>query len=469
MLPGVYETIKDGGLGLISAANAGVFGIVGNASSGVAGQIYYLNDPATAEATFGYGTLLERILDAFANGATRILAIKADPTGGTAAANGSVTHQVSGTSSGTCTLTGTPKADRDCKVLITSGGATGAIGGGGVKIKISKNGGISYGDEITLPASSPQTIDLGQGTSVVLTDNATPAGSFVIDDYWTFGPREAKPTTGNALAAAEALAVNDEVNWVHVTDVTDNTFWASLSSFCATLLSQHRYIFFITEAAKPTSTTAAWVTSSVSAASAFFQERVMVWLGWGLLTDRHGDAMVRNGAGVIDGLLASAKVQESIGWVGGFPINNMLSHFPQNLTDAQIETLDQARYGTFRFWPGHGFRVTNGRLMASLTSDFRYVETLRVINKAVKLVRVAAIPFVQAVADAAGLIAFQKSLEAPLEQMKSDDEIDSFQILIPTGQNILSTGTVNVQLTIVSKGIMRIINLVFGLGQAKAA
>ena len=46
-LPNVHEEIKDGGLGLIAPANAGVFGIVGNASKGNNEQIYYLNDPAT--------------------------------------------------------------------------------------------------------------------------------------------------------------------------------------------------------------------------------------------------------------------------------------------------------------------------------------------------------------------------------------------------------------------------------------
>jgi hypothetical protein len=471
-LPNVNEAIKDGGLGMIAPANSGVFGIVGNASAGNNEEIYILNDPATAEDTFEAGSMLERINDAFGTpGATKIIAVRADPTGGTAAASGTTTPDGSNTSTGTVTTSGTPKSDRDFKLIVTSGGVDGSIVGGGVKIKISQNGGSTYNDVVSLGSSSPQTVALGNGSNVVLTDHATPASSFVADDSWTWECTEAKPTTQKVLDAVEILAENNEIAWIHVCDATDGTFWASISTFNAELKLKHKYIRFLLESDRPTSseTTDQWITALNSDSAAFFDKDVVVNAGWGFYTDRNGNKVIRNGAGIIDGLRAQGKVNESIGWVGGKPVKPMLSLYPTDLSEAQIETLDETgRYATFRFWPGHGFRATGGRTMASITSDYQYDEYLAVLYKGVKLVRTAAVPFVNSVADTAGLIALQKTCEAPVDSMVSNDEIDGFEVLIPAGQNVVSLGEVKVQLTMVVKGIMRTISITFGLGKLAA-
>ncbi|UCE67657.1 MAG: hypothetical protein JSU85_06515, partial [Candidatus Zixiibacteriota bacterium] len=436
-LPNVNEVIKDGGLGVISAASAGVFGIEGNASMGTVETPYAIGDPATAEDTFEAGTLLERILDAFANGAIRIIAVRTDATGGTATDKGTPTADTGNTSTGTVDTTGTPKNDRDIKLVITDGGVDGSLAAGGVKIKISKNGGLSYEDEISLGASSPQSVDLGNGTGVTLTDNVTPAGSFVENDFWTWSCTEAKPTTQKKLDAIEKLAENNEISWIHVTDATDETFWASLSTLNATIKAGHKYIWFLAESDRPSGaeTTAEWVTSLETASASFFDSDVCISAGWGLLTDKNGDSLIRNGAAIMSGLFAGADVNECIGHVGGFKINNMLSLYPTDLTEALIESLDVARYATFRFWPGHGYRVTDDRAMASLTSDFQRVRHTRTLYKAVKLARTAALPFVNAVASESGLIALQKACETPLDRMKSDGEIEGYTVVIPAGQD----------------------------------
>ena len=53
--------------------------------------------------------------------------------------------------------------------------------------------------------------------------------------------------------------------------------------------------------------------------------------------------------------------------------------------------------------------------------------------------------------------------------MKSAGEIEGFEVLIPSGQDIVGTGEVKVQLSIIVKGIMRKITLIFGLTKALAA
>jgi hypothetical protein len=126
-LPNVQEVIKDGGLGVISTANAGVFGMEGNASAGTVETLYAIGDPATAEDTFEAGTLVERILDAFANGATRIIACRVD-TAGTPPPF----------PSGTGTVTTTEPQKRRFQTQDRRRHDNGSLTAGGIKIKISR-------------------------------------------------------------------------------------------------------------------------------------------------------------------------------------------------------------------------------------------------------------------------------------------------------------------------------------------
>lgn len=470
-LPNVHEQIKDGGLGLVPPGMARTFGIVGNSSGGTAEEIYGFNDPATAEETLGKGTLVERIQAAFALGAQRVKAVRVDPTGGTAADPGTVTAGASNTGTGTVTTSGTPENDRDFKAICTVSGGVGTA-----KVKISYNGGITYQEERLLKETAvgppkEAEIDLGNGSKVKFTDAATmPEASFIKDDYWTWQCTEAKPTDAKRIDAAEKLGEDNEVWWILISDASDSTFWASISTIIADLQLKHRYIFFICETDRPSGaeTTQEWVSALETEADGFEDKDICICAGWLLLADRTGMALIQNGGGVICGLMASkSKVSESIGWVQNFPISPGISLFPLDLTEALIETLDLARYTTFRSFPGYGFRVTNCRQMANITSDYRYTETLEVVYKAVRLVRTAAVPYIQAGADEAGLIAYQKALEGPLEYMKADKDIVGYELSIPSGQNVTSTGEVKAYLTLIPVPIMRKLTIVFGLGAPK--
>ena len=472
MLPGTTINIKDGGLGLLSSGGDGIHAKVGTCSDGENEQIYIFTDPSDAEETLGQGTLVEMILDSFASGSTKVLAVKADPSGGDAADAGTPAADSSNTSTGTVTTSGTPKNDRDFVIKIDDGGADGSIAGGGVRVMISKNGGKTFGPSTALLPSSPQTLSLGNGSSVVLTDNATPAGSFVEGDFWEWSSSEAKATNEKILDAVEVAAESNEIEFIHVCGSNDSTFWASISAFNAELQLKQKYIFFLLEAAKPTGgqSTDAWVTASVTASVSYFDSDVCISLAYALMADRNGQTFVRNMAGDAAGLSSKAKVNESIGWVEGMPLENVSQLFPYDLKDGHIDTLqEQGRYLTARFWAGHGFRMTNGRAMATITSNYQYLENLRPLYKAVRLVNRVVIPKTNSIANEAGLIDLQKRAEGPLMQMVSDEECEGYEVNIPSGQNIKSTGKVKVKVGVENSAIMRTIDLTFGLTNNQAA
>lgn len=470
-LPNVFEQIKDGGLGLAAPALARVFGAVGNCSKGTVEQIYAFNDPDTLEDTLGQGTLVDQLLSAFANGARRVKAVRCDVTGGTAADPGTVVDDVGNTGTGTAEATGTPTNDRDFRAVCTVSGGVGTA-----KVKLSYDGGVSYGEELLLVETLPgppkaAELDLGNGSKIKFTDAITvPEGSFVVNDAWTWQCSEAKPTTEKRLDAIDVIVEDLEIWWVHVTDVSDETDWASISTLRGELLTKHVYLDFLMEGDRPgaAETTDQWVIALQASSAGFYDYGIAVNAGWLLYVDRNGYSVIRNGAGIVSGLRASkSKVCESIGWVRGYPVRGALGLFPTDLKNSHIETLDIARYVTFRFFQGYGYRVTNARQMATETSDYRYGETVETVFKAVRLVRTAAMPYIEALADEAGLIAYQKSIESPLEMMLDDGEITGYELSIPPGQDIHGTGEVKAYLTIIPVAIMRKLTIEFALSKPK--
>lgn len=466
-LPGVNETIKDGGMGIIPP-NAEVFGIVGNAGAGTVEQLYIIGSPTEALDTFGSGTLLEKIRDIYsvANAPSKVYAVRADPTGGTAADFGTPVADGSNTSTGTVVTSGVPTEDRLYSLLITDAGVDGSIVGTGIKVKISENGGLTYGEERSLGSTSPEVITLDNGEIITLTDNATPAGSFVLDDSWTWRCTEAKATTANVLAAFDVVAAEAEVGRILVAEAVDSTFAASISTKLTALNALHQYVTVMLESDPPDigEATATWVTSQPTEWDTFFNYRILVVPGMGYFTDITGATVVRNASGLFCGLRGSADVQESIAHVRRFPLNNVVGVYPDDLTVAQIEVLYDARLTCLRYWDGNGYRCVAGRMLATATSDFQRWEWVEALYKGVRLVRAKAIAWVEGPADADSLGAFQEDLKAPLENMKVMGEIDDYTLTV-LDTDVLGTGEVAVELTIVVVGIIKTISLTFGLGR----
>ncbi|MFZ5591414.1 MAG: DUF2586 family protein, partial [Bacillota bacterium] len=133
------------------------------------------------------------------------------------------------------------------------------------------------------------------------------------------------------------------------------------------------------------------------------------------------------------------------------------------LNDAHILALDQARYVTFRQYIGEaGFYVTNGRMMAPETSDFRYVELRRAMDKACSQVRTAALRHEHGEATEAGIEALEGDLTAPLDIMIGAGEIADGRVIIPKDQDVIATSTLQTKVRIVPVPIMRWIEVEIG-------
>ena len=200
-------------------------------------------------------------------------------------------------------------------------------------------------------------------------------------------------------------------------------------------------------------------------AAKFAHWRVSVVAGSLEMVDMNtGHQVDRNGAGVVAGLISKNPVYRSIGFVMYNPVvlGLELNPYPQ-LSEAHIQALDAARYTTFRRYVGlRGIYVTNGRMMAEDISDFRYIELVRVMNRACRLVRTALLGYVHGEADEAGLKYLLARAQQPLLQMQKDREIVDARVDIPKDQDIWSTSEVTVEVSIVPVPIMRWIKIAIG-------
>ncbi|MBR5899332.1 MAG: DUF2586 family protein [Muribaculaceae bacterium] len=181
--------------------------------------------------------------------------------------------------------------------------------------------------------------------------------------------------------------------------------------------------------------------------------------------------------GVALGVLSAAKVHQAVSWVGGFPTGVTMPAFAdgtlyRSVDKAAIEQLDAARYIFLTTYPGiAGSYISDSHTMDVATSDYAYIEAVRVMDKAVRGIRVYVTPElggnVYIDAESGKLQPYSCAhLETvaglALEQMAKDGEISGYSVAVDPEQDVLSTSTIEIVVKIVQAGVTRKINVKIG-------
>ena len=456
-LPGVYLEIEDGGLGLFPATSEGAQAKVGVSSAGPVGEVVAMTDPARVVKVFGTGPLVNAILDSFAAGAGVIYAVRAasDIPGEI----GAVTKSGSGT--GDLAAMGSPLDAYEVAVeILSSGGRNQAT------FRYTLDGGDNWSAAITVPADGTYSLP-GTGITITFTEGDPAEQSFLAGDTYRFNTTAPGMSVSSLNAALDALLASSYLyEFIHVVGPSDNAVWAALAIRAAEAEAGYRYIHFLAEARGPMTeeTVDQWVAALQAMRGSFASPRVSVCAGRLELVDRAtGRYVERNGAGIYAGRLGKIKTQESPGKVLDGPLPGVLGLRPVGIDPGHILALDAAGYITFMQYKGlNGIYVTNGRIMAEPTSDFRYVELRRVMDEACTLVYLAALRHVHAEASPAGLEALEADLETPLQAMMGAGKIASGRVAIPRDQDILSGQTLRAIIRIQPIAIMREIEVAIG-------
>jgi hypothetical protein len=452
MLPGIKNTIKDGAMGVAGADATGCFAAVGVAATFGQGLLTF-TDPEAVETALGDGPLRDVLVSALSIAKTTVYAIALEGTvPGTLS---SVSAGTGNSGDGTITVSGNPRNEYDIGVeILASGGLNEAV------FRVLVDG--LPGKRITVP-TAPGTY-LIPGAGITLTFNPG-AGQFEEGDLYTFSASAPSATNGEVLSAIDTiLEAKLGIEWIGVAGISAAPLWAALATKAEGAEGIYQYLFFVAQARYKTAseTLDQWVNALTGMERGTIRStRLQVCAGWIQEADANGQVDVRGLMGTYCGKLAERKVHEGPDAVRYGGISAATAIKPDGINDGHIEALKNAGYVTARQIIGlTGIYITSGQMMSEEGSDYDLVERRRVMDKACRQIRAAQLFYVNdtvkvgADGSPEGLQMFVAQSESPLRIMKTDGEISSGSVVIPEGQNILSTKTLRTKVRIVPLGKM---------------
>ena len=461
----VNVTVEDGNLGRSTGTGAGVHFKIGisNIESSAPLLVTGSMDIKKIKEKLGETPLADACIDAVEWGASTIynIPIKA----GTAGTVGSVEEEKSG--NGTFEVLGTPNNAYDIIVEVTGSG-----GCNEGSFHYSIDGGNTFTEEETIPMGGEAALSM-TGLTAKFTDTES-GDSFHEGDRFSFSTTPPVMNNQSVISAVESLA-NSSIafEYVHIVGASSRPLWAALATLADDFLKKYkRPLFFVCEArAKGTEETLDEYISAMQAErKAISSMYIQVVCSHSRYMRMDGRVQDINNAGIVTGLYAGAKESQSIGEVKSFPISEakMLKLLPEGIED-YIEILDEAKYLTIRQYAGlENYYVTSANMMSPPASDYAYAEDVRVSNRLVKAVRMAALNELQVEVDPseieASLKNIQEQLNIPVEDALRDKIISAGRVEIDTENlNILVDEELNIRITYVPMGHVRTMNLTFAV------
>lgn len=461
-LPGVYPEILDGGLGIVAPSGDGQRVVIGVSSAGDTLTLVALTDVTTVRTLLGAGPLTDAVADQLSLGGGIVYAVRVP---GSVA--GAVAPAAGNPAAPAVTLDGAPDRALDVLVTITKGGAVGTS-----EFTYSLDGGDTVVGPIAVAASYAIP-----GTAHTLT---FAAGNYVQGSVYAYAVSAPQASIADIQAGIRAAFDSPALfEYVHVAQPMDNSGWAALDSLMVEAENEFRYVWAIAEAPGPNAGESVdqWVTRLEAMKAGFASNHVQIVAPYAEVVDNlSGQQQVRSLGSRMGARLSSSPVHENPGWVQQGPVPGVVTIAPfkagtfgkQTLwNNGHALRLEQAGYSVVYNLAGRaGWFWTDGRMAAAPTSDYKSVTNRRVMNKGVTQVRQALLDFVQSDVDTSELDASLANLvaraQAPLQAMFANGEIDTYRVVIPAGQNVLSTRHLTVQVRITPKGYLREISLDIG-------
>jgi hypothetical protein len=191
-----------------------------------------------------------------------------------------------------------------------------------------------------------------------------------------------------------------------------------------------------------------WVTGLKVEREGVAHRFVSVCAAFGEITNRTGSSDLRNAGGLLAGRIIEVPVQRDIGRVRDQGISAL--SIPDAYNEAMQVELESSGFVTATKYAGlEGTYWGDARTLADTTSDYQFLEVLRVTFKAIRLLRLQALKALKDEAgdpvqgaDASGLAYLRANLENALDTMTKTTprELAGYVIAIPDGQDIANNG-----------------------------
>lgn len=460
--PGQQITIRDGGIGARATLTALPL-VVGVTSSGEEKRLYQFSDPDELLDTVGRGPAAELALGALLS-AGGVLLLKTEAT--TPGANTSPSAELTGSATGTITLSGTPVLPFRGSLLITKGGT---LGDG--KFRYTLDGGYTWSAERTIPAGGTFAIP-GSGLTVTFVPGVGPAFYDAGDQHtWT---STAPHYTTTDIAAAMGANLRGQLGTRTVRRVfaagknaaasAAATMAGAFETQMADLEANFYYARLIMDAGEDT-------PGNAQSAFATFQDpRVAVAYGNADVVAL--DAFEAFGIGRFPAShpvcerAAGTDLSENLGRYLSGPLRGVVAITHDERTNQAFGEED--RIITLRSEAAEGgFRVTNGFLKSAPSSDFSYLDWGFVIDELCSIVQRVQNTWrlrkVRVLADGTGridprdarvleqevLAPLNAALRQPLTVEGFNGHVSALEFTIDRQHDVLSTRTVRTNAGIV--------------------
>lgn len=376
---------QDGGL-RASRTTTRYPAVVACSTAGTAASPVLVQSSADVVATFGYGRLAELVALYIDLAGVPVLACKAATV--TAGASGSVTQDGTGTAS--MTVTDQTAAD-DYSVYIKVTRAAANLAAATAAVRVSYDGGVTYGDDVAVPTSGVLVLTAGS-LEVTWAD-----GTFVANDVYRFTttrPAWDATSLSAALDALKAAGVVDH-EFIHIAEPCTAVNAAAVKTYLLALEGTGVYRRALLGARDQNSeTVSAWITalSGASPGFALFDGEFFIDVCASHIDLKHRitrGTFRRNAAYVIGPRLAWMRTRVDEIFRG------LAEHPGQTLVDGRswaipgveklhhdlrfYESLDTARFMGLQTHHGVDGYFPTDRTMALPGSDFGTVMNARVI------------------------------------------------------------------------------------------
>lgn len=337
------------------------------------------------------------------------------------------------------TITGIPARAAEAIVQIVKSG----IRNEG-QYRLSTDGGDNYGPYRTIPIDGYIAVD---DTAVTVT---CPAESFTAGTEYRFKMLAPVPTITSVINSLKLPLERVDPEFVYVCGASDSVDWVALGSLADDLWNKHRPTFFVCEARLPRDNEDLndWVTALKVEREGVAHRFVSVCAAFGEITNRTGSSDLRNAGGLLAGRIIEVPVQRDIGRVRDQGISAL--NIPDTYSESMQVELENSGFVTATLYAG--LRATywgDARTLADTTSDYQFLEVLRVVFKGIRLLRIQALKSLKDEvgdpilgADASGLTYLRLNLENALDTMTKakPPELAAYVISIPDGQDIVNNG-----------------------------
>ena len=413
----VKEQITDGTSGL--APNSGAIALVIGTSSKGGLSPLTVGKKSDISKILGYGEMPKRIIDmqkTMADVSVLALRTKGDVEG--------TISQINTLGNINITLTGTPLCTSEVKCEIYTEGEIGQA-----EVKISLTGDIKKEEIILLPADGIIALeDIGL-TLVFPLEIA-----FTETSQWSFSTTA--PTSSFDIieeAVKNALELHTP-EFVFITQSVNADFVKKLGALSELLFEDHKPIMFLCETSLDSSKSYSEAIADKQAEFVKIDARFVSVVCQPLANGISSSALCA-------GHITKARVNQSVGATNNFAI--YYGEAPAEWTNINSRALDESRFITLRTYAGlQNLFWTNGRTMANDKSDYRYIEVVRTVFKAIRLARRASLPYIQAPGDETGLQNLLAEVRNSIEGMTTSNpkELDDCEVIMPSGQDVVNNG-----------------------------